>query len=387
MARARLDAGQLRAFKRTYRVPRENFADEFSEPVMTPQIPPPIRGRGASANPANRFEELAIELEPEDLPNEQRTGPTTRFYRDFTRTIIAHNDSPDVGFESSVNPYRGCEHGCIYCYARPTHEYLGFSAGLDFESRIMVKEDAPELLAAELSKPSWKPQVIAMSGVTDPYQPVERRLQLTRRCLEVLARFRNPVAIITKNQLVTRDVDLFGELAAHQAAAVNISVTSLDPKLQRILEPRTSTPRARLDAISELRAAGVPVGVMVAPIIPGLTDHEVPAILQACADAGAGWAGYTVVRLPFAVAPLFERWLAEHFPDRKEKVLGRIRHLRGGKHLNDPRFKSRMIGEGIFAEQIRALFEAGCKRAGMNERVRLSTAAFRRPSAQMCLFE
>ena len=343
-------------------------ADEMAEPVMRRPATPPIHGRGASGNPANRFEALALEPDPEDLADEERPALTTKFYRDFTRTIIAHNDSPDVGFESSVNPYRGCEHGCIYCYARPTHEYLGFSAGLDFESRIMVKEDAPELLAAELSKPSWKPQVIAMSGVTDPYQPVERKLKLTRRCLEVLARFRNPVGIITKNALVTRDIDVLGELAAHQAAAVNISVTSLDPKLQRILEPRTSTPRARLEAIAQLRAAGIPVGVMTAPIIPGLTDHEVPAILQACAEAGAQLAGYTVVRLPFAVAPLFERWLEEHFPDRKEKVLGRIRHLRGGERLNDPNFKSRMVGEGIFAEQISDLFHAGCKRAGIGER-------------------
>ena len=208
-----------------------------------------------------------------------------------------------------------------------------------------------------------------MSGVTDPYQPVERRLKLTRRCLEVLARFRNPVGIITKNALVTRDIDVLGELAAHQAAAVNISVTSLDPKLQRILEPRTSTPRARLEAIAQLRAAGIPVGVMTAPIIPGLTDHEVPAILQACAEAGAQWAGYTVVRLPFAVAPLFERWLEEHFPDRKEKVLGRIRHLRGGERLNDPNFKSRMVGEGIFAEQIPRPFPRRLQ-TGRNRRTR-----------------
>ncbi len=248
----------------------------------------------------------------------------------------------------------------------------------------MVKEDAPELLVAELSSPRWKPQTLVMSGVTDPYQPVERRLKLTRRCLEVLARFRNPVAIITKSQLVTRDTDLLVELAARDAAAVNISVTSIDPKLQRVLEPRASTPRARLDAIAHLRKAGVPVGVMVAPIIPGLTDHEVPAILQACAEAGAQFAGYVVVRLPFAVAPLFERWLAEHFPDRKEKVLGRIRHLRGGR-LNDPRFRNRMRGEGIFAEQIRALFDAGCKRAGLGERPRLSSAGFRPPNEQLRL--
>lgn len=345
----------------------------------------PPRGRGASSNPANRFEALHLEPDPEDENDPDRPQRRTIYFRDFTQSIIAHNDSPDVGFESSVNPYRGCEHGCIYCYARPTHEFLGFSAGLDFESRIMVKENAPELLAAELSSRRWKPQTLVMSGVTDPYQPVERRLRLTRRCLAVLARFRNPVGIITKNQLVTRDIDLLGELAAHQAAAVNISVTSLDPKLQRVLEPRTSIPRARLKAIAQLRAAGVPVGVMVAPIIPGLTDHEVPAILRACAEAGAQFAGYTVVRLPYAVAPLFERWLEEHFPDRKEKVLGRIRHLRGGEQLNDPRFKTRMRGEGIFAEQIRDLFAAGCKRAGIGERPALSTAAFRRPNEQLSL--
>jgi DNA repair photolyase len=358
--------------------------DDTIEPIMERQLPKPIHGRGASTNPANRFEALSIDPDPDERPDDEIPALTTRFYRDFTRTIITHNDSPDVGFESSVNPYRGCEHGCNYCYARPTHEYLGFSAGFDFESRIMVKEDAPELLAAELSSPRWKPQTLVMSGVTDPYQPVERRLKLTRRCLEVLARFRNPVGIITKNQLVTRDSDLLVELATHDAAAVNISVTSIDPKLQRVLEPRTSAPRARLDAIAHLRKAGVPVGVMVAPIIPGLTDHEVPAILQACADAGAQFAGYVVVRLPLAVAPLFERWLAEHFPDRKEKVLGRIRHLRGGR-LNDPRFKSRMRGEGVFAEQIRALFDAGCRRAGIGERPRLSTAGFRRPNEQLRL--
>ena len=231
---------EIRAASRTISG-RQLFSTRPSSRSWKPLPPPGLLGRGASANPANRFEALVIEPDPEERLDEEVPALTTKFYRDFSRTIIAHNDSPDVGFESSVNPYRGCEHGCIYCYARPTHEYLGFSAGLDFESRIMVKEDAPELLAAELSSPRWKPQTLVMSGVTDPYQPVERRLKLTRRCLEVLARFRNPVAIITKNQLVTRDADLLGELAAHHAAAVNISVTSLDPKLQRILEPRTST--------------------------------------------------------------------------------------------------------------------------------------------------
>jgi DNA repair photolyase len=250
----------------------------------------------------------------------------------------------------------------------------------------MVKTDAPELLEAELSSPRWQPQVIVMSGVTDPYQPVERRLEITRRCLQVLAKFRNPVAIITKNRLVARDVDLLGELSRHEAAAVNISVTSLQPELQRVLEPRTSSPEARLEAISRLRTAGVPVGVMVAPIIPGLTDHEVPAILKACAGAGARFAGYTVVRLPYGVASLFENWLERHFPDRKEKVLGRIRHLRGGERLNNSRWHERMTGDGVFAEQISSLFHLACRRAGMGERPELSVASFRRPNEQLSLF-
>jgi DNA repair photolyase len=360
--------------------------DETPEPVTAPKAGSGIRGRGASNNPANRFEVIHIEPDPEDEHDPDRPPRRTLYLRDFTQTIIAHNNSPDVGFESSINPYRGCEHGCIYCYARPTHEYLGFSAGLDFESRIMVKENAAELLTAELSSPHWQPKTLVMSGVTDPYQPVERKLQITRHCLEVLARFRNPVGIITKNQLVTRDLDLIGDLSQDNAAAVNISITSLEPKLQRVLEPRTSTPRARLDAVRQLRAAGIPVGVMTAPIIPGLNDHELPALLETAAEAGAQFAGYTVVRLPYAVAPLFERWLEEHFPERKEKVLGRIRHLRGGEKLNDPRFKSRMRGEGIFAEQISALFQAGCKRAGIGERPSLSIAKFRRPNEQLALF-
>jgi len=341
--------------------------------------------RGASGNPANRFEKLHVELEPTDEPDEDRPKVATQFFRDGTKTIIARNDSPDVGFERSVNPYRGCEHGCAYCFARPTHEYLGFSAGLDFETRIMVKENAPELLAAELSSPKWKPQVVVMSGVTDPYQPVERRLRITRRCLEVLAKFRNPVGILTKNRLVTRDLDVLGELAAHHAIAVNLSVTSLDRKLQRILEPRTSPPQARLEAVAQLRAAGIPVGVMVAPIIPGITDHEVPAIVAACAEAGAQFAGHVVLRLPWAVAPLFERWLSEHFPDRKDKVLGRIRDLRGG-NLYDARWGKRQMGEGIFAEQIASMFKVACRRAGIGERPKLSTASFRAPVEQLQLW-
>jgi DNA repair photolyase len=249
----------------------------------------------------------------------------------------------------------------------------------------MVKANAPELLEAELSSPKWKPQVLVMSGVTDPYQPVERKLRITRGCLEVLAKFRNPLAIITKNRLVTRDIDLLGELAQFDASAVNVSVTSLDPNLQRVLEPRTSSPNARLEAIRMLSDAGIPVGVMVAPIIPGLTDHEVPRIVEACAEAGAQFAGYTIVRLPWAIAPLFEHWLDEHFPDKKEKVLSRIRHIRNGK-INDPRWGFRTKGEGIFAEQIRSMFEVSCRRFGIGDRPELSTAAFRRVTPQMELF-
>src|SRR3989441_3221049 len=233
--------------------------------------------------------------------------------------------------------------------------------------------------------PRWKPGLIAICGVTDRYQPIERKLQITRRCLEVLAKFRNPVAIITKNRLVTRDIDLLRGLAAHNAAAVNVSVTSLDSNLQRVLEPRTSSPQARLDAVRQLRSAGIPTGVMVAPIIPGLTDHEVPKILDACAKAGAQFAGYTIIRLPWAVAPLFEHWLEEHFPDRKEKVLGRIRDMRGNR-LNNPQWHTRMTGEGIFAEQIASLFRVSCRHAGIGERPTLSTASFQRTKEQLKLF-
>ena len=355
-----------------------------------PQSYAPIRGRGASWSPANRFEKLHVDLTDIDsvdvdpATDEQPRRPT-QYFRDGTKSIITRNNSPDVGFETSLNPYRGCEHGCIYCYARPTHEYLGFSAGLDFESKIIVKTSASELLRTELESPRWQPQTLILSGVTDPYQPIERTLRITQGCLEVLAKFRNPVAIITKNRLVTRDVDILSELAACNAVAVNISVTSLDANLQRVLEPRTSSPQARLDAIRQLRSAGIPTGVMVAPIIPGLTDHEVPKILDACAKAGAQFAGYTIIRLPWAVAPLFEHWLDEHFPDRKEKVLGRIRDMRGDR-LNNSQWHTRMTGEGIFAEQIASLFRVSCRHAGIGERPTLSTASFQRKKEQLKLF-
>ncbi|PYK28215.1 MAG: radical SAM protein [Verrucomicrobia bacterium] len=337
---------------------KKKFRPVVKEP---PQSSVPIRGRGASWSPANRFEKLHVDLTDVDCVDvdpvsEEQPRRATQYFRDGTKSIITRNNSPDVGFETSLNPYRGCEHGCIYCYARPTHEYLGLSAGLDFESKIMVKTNASELLQAELESSRWQPQTLVMSGVTDPYQPI----------------------------LVTRDIDILRGLATCNAVAVNISVTSLDPNLQRVLEPRTSSPQARLEAIMQLRQAGIPTGVMVAPIIPGLTDHEVPKILDACAKAGAQFAGYTIIRLPWAVAPLFEHWLEEHFPDRKEKVLGRIRDMRGNR-LNNSQWHTRMTGEGVFAEQIASLFRVGCRHAGIGERPALSTASFRKSTTQLRL--
>ncbi len=348
--------------------------------------PLPIRGRGAAENPPNRFVPIRVER---DGGNPDDPLPRTRFFRDDAHSIIAYNDSPDVGFNASINPYRGCEHGCSYCYSRPNHEYLGLSAGLDFETRIFIKEDAPGLLRRELSSKRWKPQLLALSGVTDPYQPVERRLRLTRRCLEVLAEARNPTAIITKNHLVTRDIDLLAELREYGAIAVSLSITSLKRDLQRVMEPRTSTPERRLEAIRKLAAAGIPAGVMVAPIIPGLTDHEMPDILAAAAEAGATRAGFIMLRLPWTVAPLFEAWMERHFPERKEKVLNRLRDLSDGK-LYQAQFGRRQRGEGPFAEHLQQMFGIACNRLGLSRSAPpLSTVHFRRPSlgGQLGLFD
>lgn len=343
------------------------------------------RGRGTDRNPANRFERLTVEDDPgawEEIaaadPDFEPRAPATEFLRDDSQSIISENNSPDLGFSHSLNPYRGCEHGCSYCYARPYHDYLGFNSGLDFETRIMVKERAPELLEERLAKPSWNPVALACSGVTDCYQPVERDLGITRRCLEVLADFRNPVGIVTKNALVTRDIDLLAELARVDAAAVSISVTTLDRDLAGKLEPRASRPRARLEAIRRLSEAGIPVGVSVAPIIPGLNDHEIPAILAAAAEAGASSAFGAVLRLPFTVKDLFAEWLDRHFPDRKETVLGRIRELSGGK-LNRSEFGTRLTGTGPLAVQIGQILEVARRRNGLDAPGRpLSAAAFRR---------
>jgi DNA repair photolyase len=337
-----------------------------------------VRGRGANINPPNRFEALHYEAEDWCEPETESRPVRTQFFRDDSQSVISYNDSPDLGFDASLNPYRGCEHGCAYCYARPTHEYLGFSAGIDFESRILVKQNAAELLAAELARRSWVPQLLVLSGVTDPYQPIERKLEITRACLRVLADFRNPVAIVSKNHLVTRDCDLLAELAAWNAARVTLSITTLDSSLARILEPRASSPSHRLEAVAKLRDARIPVGVNIAPIIPGINDHEVPRIAEAAANAGAESAAYTVIRLPLTVAPVFVAWLERHFPERKEKVLNAIRSMRQGR-LNTPDFGARMRGDGPLAEQIRQIFRVSCNRAGLGEfRSELSTAAFRR---------
>lgn len=345
-----------------------------------------VQGRGASGNPVNRFERIIYErdeeCDPADVPK-----LATEYYKDTSRSIIITNDSPDIAFEASINIYRGCEHGCVYCFARPTHEYLGLSSGLDFESRIFVKEDAPLLLRKELAKPGWKPQVLVLSSVTDCYQPIERKLGLTRQCMEVLLDFRNPVALITKNRLITRDIDLFKKMNAYHGVAVNISLTTLNADVARRMEPRASSPDHRLAAIRELSEAGIPVNVLVAPVVPGLTDHELPSIIKAAREAGAQSAGYIVLRLPYAVKDLFVQWLEDHFPDRKNKVVNRIRSLRGGK-LYDSTWGKRMKGEGIFADEICKLFEVAVRKAGMNMKFSaLSIDAFRNTGdKQMMLF-
>jgi len=344
--------------------------------------------RGTELLPTNRFERIAMEPDPDsDLDPSEERPRITQYLRDLSVTVVSRNDSPDIPFRVSLNPYRGCEHGCAYCYARPTHEYLGFSAGLDFESRILVKEKAPELLREELASPKWVPQWMALSGVTDAYQPVERRLQLTRRCLEVLDEFRNPVGIVTKNALVTRDVDILSRMAGYRGASVAISVTTLDPELRRILEPRTSPITARLEAIRALTDAGVPVGVMVAPIIPAVNDHEIPAVLAAAKSAGAVWAAFVMLRLPHGLKEIFTDWIERSFPDRREKILNQVLGMRSGR-LNDPSFGSRMTGQGIQAEQIQQLFEVSRRKVGLAEHgPRLSAESFRRPGGrQMDLF-
>lgn len=351
----------------------------------------PFIGRGAASNPPNRFEEISVGPPPSDLAEyfeapdpQQRIA--TRFYRDHSRSILATNESPDLGFTYSLNPYRGCEHGCIYCYARPSHEYLGFSSGLDFESRIMVKLDAPELLEAQFKALSWKPDVIVFSGNTDCYQPVERTLLLTRRCLEVFLKYRNPVSMITKNALIQRDRDLLRDLASLNLAFVIVTVTTLQQDLVRRMEPRTSSPWKRLETIEILADSGIPVGVNIAPVIPGLTDAEIPAILKEASERGARWAGHMMIRLSHSLKDLFADWIQRELPEKAQKVLHQIRSVRGGK-LTSSEFGKRMTGEGQMADAINQLFESSCKRYHLNEsRLSLATDQFIWARAQLSMF-
>jgi len=349
-------------------------------------------GRGAPRDLPNRFEKLALDLDPDVVQafpggeEEPLPDPKTTFLEDHVSSVIVHNKSPDIGFDAGINPYRGCEHGCAYCYARPYHEYLGFSAGLDFETKIMVKKRAPELLRAELAKPRYEPECLAMSGVTDCYQPAERHFRITRGCLEVLADFRNPVSLITKNFLITRDIDVLKELAAYDAIHVYISITTMNADLAAKMEPRASRPAHRLRAIELLARAGIPVGVLVAPIIPGLNDREIPVVLEAARKAGAMTAGYTMLRLPYGVKDVFQEWLKLHFPEKVDRIIGTVREVRGGK-LNVSDFATRMRGEGPYAGQVRQMFHVFRERLSFSARLpAMRTEHFRRPGGnQMSL--
>ncbi len=344
-----------------------------------------FRGRGSSLELQNRFEKIALkfnldQLAPADQLAEMDRKISTDYFADDSESIISENSSPDVDFRYSLNPYRGCAHGCSYCYARPTHEYLGFNAGIDFETKIVVKPNAAELFGKWLRRPKWRDNVepVMLSGVTDCYQGCEKELQLTRRCLEVADQFRQPMRITTKNVLVRRDIDLLRGMADRNQTCVTISVSSLDQSLIRSMEPRSSSPQARLDAIRELSNAGIPVKVLVAPVIPGLNDDEIPSILKAVAEAGATWAGYVMLRLPLAVEPVFLDWLERNFPDRRNKIVGRIQSLRGGQ-MYDSNFATRMKGEGIWADQIALVFQMYCQKLGLREKIpQLNVSQFRR---------
>lgn len=346
----------------------------------------PIRGRGSSTNPRHRFTNKEIEYDIDEKTGQLRK-PERKILTDHTKGIISKNKSPDIPFDVSINPYRGCEHGCAYCYARPTHEFLGMSPGLDFETKIVAKYSAPDLLRETLSSKSWKPQTLVMSSVTDPYQPVEKDLEITRKCVSVLAECRHPLVIITKNYGVTRDIDFLQTLASVSAVRVILSITSLDKDLIGTLEPRTSRPEKRLKAVKELTNAGIPVHVNVAPIIPGLTDDEIVPIMEEAKNAGAESVSYTILRLPYSVKDLFMKWLDDHQPNRKQKVIHKLKSLKNGR-LNRSEFGERFRGEGAYAEQIRQLFEIHKKRLGLNENTySMNKRAFRRPQTdQLTLF-
>ena len=325
------------------------------------------KGRGALSNRSGRYEphqRVALADGWEGADDAEPPRLATRVSADASRRIITRNQSPDVPFDRSINPYRGCEHGCVYCFARPTHAWLGLSPGLDFETRLFAKHDAAALLEAELAKPAYRPAVIALGANTDPYQPIERDLAITRRVLEVLWRARHPVAIVTKSRLVLRDLDILMPMAEARLVKVMVSLTTLDRALARKMEPRAATPAKRLEAIAGLAAAGVPVGVLTAPMIPALNDGELEALLAAAAAAGATSAGYVLLRLPLELKELFEEWLESHFPDRKQRVLNLVRETRGGR-LYESAFGLRQKGQGVYADLLKRRFELACKRLGL----------------------
>ncbi|MEM0968949.1 MAG: PA0069 family radical SAM protein [Verrucomicrobiota bacterium] len=341
----------------------------------------PPRGRGVTPNPTGRFEALHLEVSGEEaedfrqtlLPEFEEEGSReetsstscqTTVLVDDSQTIISKNESPDIRFDRSINPYRGCEHGCSYCYARPYHEYLGWSPGLDFETKILAKPQAADLLEKELTSPSWEPQPLACSGVTDCYQPLERQHEITRACLEVLTRLRHPVAFITKNQLITRDIDLLSELAHYRGVTCVLSLTTLDPALARNMEPRASTPAARLRTIRALSEAGIPVGISIAPIIPGLNDHEIPALLEAAKEHGASFSAHSVLRLPYRLPELFMDWVDRLYPERRDRLEARIRAVHGGK-WTESSFGDRMSGTGPEADSIHRLFRISAQKVGL----------------------
>lgn len=351
-------------------------------------------GRGSELNPPNRFQVPRAELDPEHLEHDEefwaeQSNLKTEFLIDASKSIISENDSPDIPFRYSLNAYRGCEHGCAYCYARPSHEYLGLNAGVDFESKIFVKERAPELFRQFLSRPKYQPELIVMSGVTDCYQPAERRFRLTRACLEVAAEFRQPVGIITKNALVVRDLEVLTALNRQRLVEVNISLTSLDQELTQSLEPRTSSPAAKLRAIRALTEAGIPVRVMVSPIIPGLNDSSIPAVLEAAREAGAQAASYILLRLPLTVLPVFQEWLQRTHPTQRERIEHLIQNTRQG-NLNSSQFGERMRGTGAIAEQIQQTFRVFRRKLGYAEQLpTLDYSRFEVPrprSGQLTLF-
>ena len=347
--------------------------------AKSPDPSDPLHGRGARTNASGRYERFASEAFDDGWTGEEITPLETIVTPEAAKTIISRNQSPDISFEQSINPYRGCEHGCIYCYARPNHAYVGLSPGLDFETRLFVKANAAELLEAEFAKPRYRPRTIMMGGVTDLYQPIERGYGITRALLQVMQRWRHPVSMITKSQLILRDLDIIAPLAERGLAKVAISVTTLDRKLARVMEPRAATPQRRIEVIRTLASAGVPVTVMAAPLIPALNDGEIEAILTEAASAGAREAGYVVLRLPLEIKDLFREWLEARFPDRAKHVMTLVRQMRGGRDY-DPEWTQRQRGQGPYAKLIADRFARACRKLGLNKaRHPLDSTQFRRP--------